>query len=328
MLDTLDTRPKRLWRAATHASALPTLTVLAERKFRRLVRKQSKALVAPEIALADQTICVSTTDNKIPRILFQTWKSRTALPSNYALWRSTFLSHNPEYQCLIWDDADNRAFVAKHFSWFLSTYDAFPKEIFRVDAVRLLFLFHHGGFYCDLDTECLKSLDTLRDNGDVLLGRMGEDPGFAHAVPNAAMASRPRQLFWLLAIALMITAIEQAGTPDALLQLGPEAVTGPVLVREAALFYLRNPPAVVMQRAQQILAKMDGVTSDAVEAGTLKLLDSEIWYPLDWTNPLHRLLRADIMEHRATLTHEQVRRLFPHSHLVTYWSHSWVESYK
>lgn len=323
MIKTLDTRPKRLWRAATHASALPTLSVLAERKLRRLVSRQDDTCQAPEIFLADTTVRSPASETGIPRILFQTWKSRTNLPANFALWRNTFILQNPDFQCLVWDDADNRAFVAEHFPWFVPIYDYFPAEIFRVDAVRLLFLFVHGGFYCDLDTECLKSLDSLRLNGDIILGKMGEDPDFAHAIPNAVMASRPRQLFWLLAVALMITAIEEAGTVDVLRQLGPEAITGPILVRTAAYFYLRNPPEVVLRRAQPVLAQMEGVTSDLVEMGTLKLLDPDSWYPIDWTNPLHRLLRADIMANRSTLTTEQVRRLFPRSHLVTYWTQSW-----
>src|SRR5690242_3908135 len=48
---------------------------------------------------------------EVPRIIFQTWKSRSEIPANFRYWRSTFESENPQWQCLLWDDADNRSFI-------------------------------------------------------------------------------------------------------------------------------------------------------------------------------------------------------------------------
>jgi mannosyltransferase OCH1-like enzyme len=138
----------------------------------------------------------------IPAIIFQTWKSRTTIPANYAYWRQTIISHCPDYQIILWDDADNRAFIQEHHPWFLTFYDRYPREIFRADIVRLFFLYQYGGIYIDMDTECLAPLDGLRAEGDVVLGRMGWDERFEHSVPNAIMASKPHQAFWLVAIAL------------------------------------------------------------------------------------------------------------------------------
>ena len=87
----------------------------------------------------------------IPALIYQTWKSKTSLPENFAHWRASFARLNPGYSLLLWDDADNRQFIADHFAWFLPTYDGFPQEIFRVDAVRYFFLYLHGGIYVDLD---------------------------------------------------------------------------------------------------------------------------------------------------------------------------------
>ena len=137
----------------------------------------------------------------IPALIYQTWKSKTSLPENFAHWRASFARLNPGYTLLLWDDADNRQFIADHFAWFLPTYDGFPQEIFRVDAVRYFFLYLHGGIYVDLDTQCLKPLDPLRSQADVVLGWLGNDPTSDQAIPNAIMLSRPRQEFWLLAIA-------------------------------------------------------------------------------------------------------------------------------
>lgn len=329
-LHTLDDRHRRLWRAATHPSALPALSVLAARKLRRAARGG----VAPEAAvpvahpdrLQDRLPCAplgAAAPDSVPHLLFQTWKSKRHLPSNYARWRASFLAENPDLTSVLWDDDDNRTFVDEHFPWLRGVYRSFPREIFRVDAVRLLFLFHHGGYYCDLDTECLRPLPALDGVGDVILGRMGPDAGFAHSIPNAIMASKPRQLFWLVAVAMMLEAAAAAGTPERMLALGPEALTGPMLVKAAADFYRGAGPRAARERAAPVLDRLSPALRESVRDGALALLPPETWYPLDWTNPIHRLLRADLLEHRALLTREEIRRVFPRSVLVTYWSHSW-----
>ena len=127
---------------------------------------------------------------------------RSLRPSQ--LWSSTIKEHNKDYEYVIWDDADNRRFIAEHYPWFLEKYDSYSREIFRVDAVRYFELFHFGGFYLDLDVECLRPLDRYLTGNDVLLGRMGTDPAFPHSIPNAIMASKPRQEFWLYVISRLV----------------------------------------------------------------------------------------------------------------------------
>src|SRR5690606_7924245 len=111
--------------------------------------------------------------------------------------------------------------------WFLQKYDSFPAEIFRADAVRYFFLYQFGGVYADMDTECLRSLDDILKNGDVILGSMGSDLTFPHSIPNAVMASKPRQEFWLLVISIM----------SELNFTQPEPVTGPVMLKRAYKAY-------------------------------------------------------------------------------------------
>jgi mannosyltransferase OCH1-like enzyme len=127
------------------------------------------------------------------------------------------------------DDADNRAFIGREFAWFLATYDTYPAEIYRADAVRYFYLYLHGGIYADMDTECLRPLDALTQRPGVVLGRMGSDEDFPHAVPNAIMASAPRCEFWLLVMALLLHLARYQGRP--------EQVTGPggAAVRAAAV---------------------------------------------------------------------------------------------
>lgn len=259
----------------------------------------------------------------VPRIVFQTWKTRSGLPSNFAAWSQSFRTRNPGYECVVWDDADNRSFIAEQFPWFLPWYDAYPKEIFRADVVRLFFLYRFGGLYADMDTECLKPLDPILHAGDVLLGRMGPDPEFEHAVPNAMMAAKPGHLLWLLAIAVAIERARDSGSPAEMLRRGPERVTGPVVLKDTIDFYLRSTEAEVRERARWVIEQVSAAGMPPRLAGNVELLAPDLWYPVDWNNPFHEAFRATLMAKRIVLDGKQTARLFPNAYMVTYWSHSW-----
>ena len=159
---------------------------------------------------------------EIPRRIFQTWKVRSPLPAAFEFWSSTIKEHNKDYEYIIWDDADNKRFIAENYPWFMEKYEFYTKEIFRVDAVRYFELYHFGGFYLDLDVECLRPLDRYLTGNDVLVGRMGQDAAFPDLIPNAIMASKPRQEFWLDVISRLLAGPASGDV---------EAVTGPKFLK-------------------------------------------------------------------------------------------------
>jgi inositol phosphorylceramide mannosyltransferase catalytic subunit len=259
----------------------------------------------------------------VPQVVFQTWKSRTQVPSNYDAWSRSFRHHNPRYECMIWDDLDNREFVAEQFPWFLPFYDRYPKEIFRADAVRYFFLYKFGGLYADMDTECLKPLDPILRTGDAIFGRMGVDKRFEHSIPNAMMASKRLHLIWLLAIALMIEGFRECNSPEEMARRGPETLTGPVLLKNTVDFYTRSTEQVVRNRAQWVIDQVCATNLAPRLSADVKILAPNVWYPVDWTNPFHQAFRRTLAANKMVLTAQQTARLFPDSYLVTYWSHSW-----
>jgi hypothetical protein len=261
--------------------------------------------------------------NGIPHIVFQTWKSRVDIPINYRYWRKTIIDNNPGFECILWDDADNRAFITKNFSWYLPTYDRYPKEIFRADAIRPFFLLANGGVYADMDTQCLAPLERSLNGGDVLLGRMGADPSFDHSIPNAIMASKPHQLFWALVIAMMMERANDGTSAGTMRQVGPETFTGPILLKHAADYYNGESEERVRERAAPVIQQLSGELRTSLQAGKLEILEPDAWYPVDWTNPFHRLLRKRLTTRRVVIASPDARQLFPGSTLVTYWSHSW-----
>ena len=79
----------------------------------------------------------------IPRIIHQTWKSKTELPNQFSIWAQTCknLHRAPLWEYRLWDDQDNLSFVEEHFAWFLEIYKGLPFDISRVDAMRYMVLY-------------------------------------------------------------------------------------------------------------------------------------------------------------------------------------------
>lgn len=253
-------------------------------------------------------------DCLIPAKIFQTWKSKHDIPEDYAIWTGTFSIHNPDFERILWDDEDNARFISENFSWFLQTYRSYPFEIYRADAIRYFFLYTFGGIYADMDVECLRPLRGLLSRGDVLLGRMGSDPHHPHSIPNAIMASKPRQEFWLLVIWLLMNVAKHGGSP--------EYMTGPVLLKSAVDLYLANDPQWVKSVVNEVAKCLSPALQPLAGQSRVVLLANREWFAVDWTDPVHQILRQRILG-GGLLSDAEKRNLFPESWMVTYWTHSW-----
>ena len=90
----------------------------------------------------------------IPKIIHQTWKNET-IPDKWKTYHQSWKTHFPtlEYKHILWTDKDNREFIKENYNWFLETFDNYPKNIQRADAIRYFILYHYGGIYADLDCE-------------------------------------------------------------------------------------------------------------------------------------------------------------------------------
>jgi mannosyltransferase OCH1-like enzyme len=129
----------------------------------------------------------------IPKIVHLTWKTRQ-IPLK---WKQTALSwkkNNPDWQIKLWTDDDNRNYIADKYPEFLNTFDSYPHNIQRADAIRYFLLKDFGGVYCDLDIEVLGSLNDYFDQteGEVFLVQSGNVPVYT----NCFMASKPGAAFW------------------------------------------------------------------------------------------------------------------------------------
>ncbi|RVU00433.1 glycoside transferase family 32 [Mucilaginibacter limnophilus] len=135
----------------------------------------------------------------IPRIIHQTWKN-TNVDAHLAVLAETWREKHPGWEYRLWTDDMNRAFIAENYPEFLITYDNYPYNIQRVDAVRYFILYKIGGVFIDLDFECLQNISSLLINKTCVMGlepnehckRFDQEK----IVCNAFMACTPGNLFF------------------------------------------------------------------------------------------------------------------------------------
>ena len=273
----------------------------------------------------------------------------------------TWKALHPRWQYRLWTDEDNRGLVARHYPWFLPTYDALPRGIMRADAVRYLYMHRHGGVYADLDTVCVRPLDAFLVDAlpqqsstggstSAVLALMSDDIAFEHNIPNAWMASTPGHPFWLFVVGIIDHRHRQHQVSfyqwmaHVFRPLKAEYVTGPVVLKQAYDTWV----GVVGGNG----GKVGGVV--VVPPGSIFVAD---WYVLLsclhkmntlFFFSLHVLMFTHIHLHitqyknRHNLTaldeyweecngddilkkyaQERCLRAYPNAHVLTYWTHSW-----
>jgi mannosyltransferase OCH1-like enzyme len=163
---------------------------------------------------------VKYTNDKIPKIIHQTWKTNH-LPDNFEKWSAEIKRLHPDWEYKLWTDEDNRDFIKENYSWFLDTYDNYDKNIKRVDAVRYFILYHYGGVYIDMDMTTLKNLDPIMEDGTAIFGYQLSDKNKDGSIANAFMACPPKHsLFKILIYNLFFKRNE-----DVLDATGPKYLT-------------------------------------------------------------------------------------------------------
>jgi mannosyltransferase OCH1-like enzyme len=129
--------------------------------------------------------------SKIPKIIHQIFfAGEAAVPENYRRYHQTILKHHPDWEHRFWNETQCRTFIEENYPWFLSVYDSYPHKIQRCDAIRYFILHHYGGFYIDMDVECLKPIDDLLEGFELVLSKLV-------IFTNAIMGSVPGHPLWL-----------------------------------------------------------------------------------------------------------------------------------
>jgi hypothetical protein len=164
---------------------------------------------------------LSTTVQKIPRTILQTFETRRVPARLFAATRS-WLELNPEYEYRFYDDDDCRSLIKEHFGeQTLACYESLTKGAHRADLWRYCALYAHGGVYADVDTLCTTSLRNLiRENDDFIVPH-GNNRRFLF---NAFICSVPRHPFFKAVIDAAVERIIARDLADPFFIVGPGAL--------------------------------------------------------------------------------------------------------
>ena len=138
-------------------------------------------------------------DMKIPKIIHQIYEDLSGPPADLLEIAQSWKECNPDWEYRVWNKYDMEAFMQAYYPELIPSYEAFPYDVQRWDAIRYLILYKLGGLYVDMDYECTENITPLLYG--VTCG-MGMEP-FGHSVRsrspfivgNAFMASVPGHPF-------------------------------------------------------------------------------------------------------------------------------------
>ncbi|KAJ3048324.1 membrane-bound alpha-1,6- mannosyltransferase Initiation-specific, partial [Quaeritorhiza haematococci] len=72
----------------------------------------------------------------------------------------SFREKNPDYTQILWTDSDIEEVIRVYFPSIVDVWKKIPIQIVKADLFRYMIVYVFGGVYSDVDTMCLKPIDT------------------------------------------------------------------------------------------------------------------------------------------------------------------------
>lgn len=176
-------------------------------------------------------------DQKIPRVIYQTWKTRQVSKNHYQAMMS-WSRLNPEYHYYFYDDQMCRKFLQDNYpTRVLKCYDALKSGAFKADLFRYCLLYKKGGIYIDCSHECKTPLrEMIKPNDKFISCKDISVPSWIgkhfHLSPegvfNAFICCTPGHPFMKKAIDMCINNIMKRSKTENVF-----AITGPNLLGQA-----------------------------------------------------------------------------------------------
>jgi mannosyltransferase OCH1-like enzyme len=166
---------------------------------------------------------------KIPRNIFQTWKTKKISDGLKGLTQ-TWIQNNPNYAYFLYDDNDCDKFIKKYFD--KKIYNAYCRIIpgaFKADLWRYCVLYIYGGVYVDMDTICMNSIDTFLNEDIELMTPidLNNNPNIGtHNLFNAFIASIPKHPILLDCIHRIVYNVENNIIPFSNLDFAGPGILG------------------------------------------------------------------------------------------------------
>jgi mannosyltransferase OCH1-like enzyme len=132
---------------------------------------------------------------KIPKIIHQIWLNENKFPEAIDEMSKTWIVNHPDWEYKLWDERAIKDLLMNEFPEYLPYYESFEYEIQRWHSARYFILFHYGGLYVDIHSECRAPIDLLLGNASCSIGMEPElgtmEYNKQRVIGNAFMASVP-----------------------------------------------------------------------------------------------------------------------------------------
>ena len=172
---------------------------------------------------------------RIPRRIIQSWAQKDLTPAVVRLCK-THRDCNPGYDYVFYDDEECRAFIETHFRTdVLRAYDALIPGAFKADLFRYCELYIKGGWWFDIDTMSVGSIDALVEaDTEFACPRDGEQAGVP-ALYQAVLGVSPRHAVLKTAIDRIVAMVAHPPKPRCELPGGALGYTGPTFFAKCAI---------------------------------------------------------------------------------------------
>jgi mannosyltransferase OCH1-like enzyme len=105
----------------------------------------------------------------------------------------------PDFQHIMWSAEENLALFEKMFPKYVEQYLSFEHAVMRIDVSRCLYMYTHGGVYCDTDYLFYRPVEPKLLDQKCILGIEEENNrgvGGGYKVGNAFLASEQGFSLW------------------------------------------------------------------------------------------------------------------------------------
>lgn len=145
----------------------------------------------------------------IPKIIFQTWKTKK-ISSDLAFLINSWKKNNPNFEYRFFDDKECEVFLKSFNKRIFESYKKIIPGAFKADLWRFCVLYVFGGFYCDIDTLCLGKIDNFikKDTNFIVPIDLNLESKIGHNLFNSFIGSIPQSKIMKNCIDIIVHNVE------------------------------------------------------------------------------------------------------------------------
>jgi hypothetical protein len=169
-------------------------------------------------------LILDTTQSRIPKRIYQTWKTRE-VNEKIAECINETKSNNPTYDYYLFGDKECREYLIQNYPpAYINAFDDLIPGAFKADFWRYAILAKEGGVYIDLDMKPLKSIDYILGDSDFVSIKDRIEHTDSYAIYQAFIGTIPNHPFLIETLDIVLKNIQNHYYGN----YNPLGITGPI----------------------------------------------------------------------------------------------------